>query len=107
MTYSIKRGRLSKRRTFSVFDDMEGVSVSNKRTGELAPDTAVGRMQVECVFHEGKDPERPTPIAIYIVMNGERIAYRGREGGIPAWVSMRDDVAFHNGIGAPGSEALQ
>ena len=68
MTYSIKRGRLSKRRTFSVFDDMEGVSVSNIRTGELAPDGAMGRMQVECVFHEGKNPEKATPIAIYIVL---------------------------------------
>ena len=35
------------------------------------------------------------------------IAYRGREGGIPAWVSMKDDVVFHIGIDAPGSEALQ
>ena len=83
------------------------MTVSNKRTGEPAPDTTLGRLQVESVFYEGKDPEKATPIAIYIVMNGERIAYRGREGGIPAWVSMRDDVAFHNGIGAPGSEALQ
>jgi hypothetical protein len=107
MTYSIKRGRLSKRRTFSVFDDLEGVSVSNKRTGEPAPDDAMGRMQVECVFYEGKDPEKATPIGIYVVMNGERIAYRGREGGIPAWISMKEGVNFHNGIGAPGSEALQ
>ena len=107
MTYSIKRGKLSKRRTFSIFDDMEGVTVSNKRTGEPAPDDAMGRMQVECVFYEGKDPEKATPIAIYVVMNGERIAYRGREGGIPAWISMKDDVAFHNGIDAPGREALQ
>ena len=107
MTYSIKRGRLSKRRTFSVFDDMESVLTTNIRTGEPAPDGAVGRMQVECVFHEGKNPEKATPIAIYIVMNGERIAYRGREGGIPAWVSMKDDVVFHNGIDAPGSDAVQ
>ena len=107
MSYSIKRGRLSRRRTFSVFDDMERVSVSNIRTGEPAPDTAVGRMQVECVFYEGKDPEKATPIAIYIVIDGARIAYRGREGGIPAWISMKEDVVFHNGIDAPGSEALQ
>ena len=39
---------------------------------------------------------------MYIVMNGERIAYRGREGGVPAWVSMKDGVVFHNGIDAPG-----
>jgi hypothetical protein len=107
MTYSIKRGRISRRRTFSVFDDMERVSVSNKRTGEPAPNSAMGRVQVECVFYEGKDPEKATPIAIYIVMNGARIAYRGREGGIPAWVSMKDDVVFHNGIDASGSETLQ
>ena len=107
MTYSIKKGKLSKRRTFSIFDDMESVTVSNKLTGEPAPDDAMGRMQVECVFHEGKDPEKATPIAIYVVMNGECIAYRGREGGTPAWISMKDYVAFHNGTNAPGSEALQ
>ena len=107
MTYSIKRGKLTRRRTFSVFDDPEWVSVSNIRTGEPAPDAAVGRMQVECVYYEGKDPEKATPIAIYIVLDGARIAYRGREGGMPAWISMKDDVVFHNGIDAPGSEALQ
>ena len=107
MSYSTKRGRLSKRRTFSTFDDIERVTVSNKRTGEPAPDDAMGRMQVECVFYEGKDPEKATPIAIYIVMNGARIAYRGREGGIPAWIAMKDGVVFHNGIDAPGSDAVQ
>jgi hypothetical protein len=107
MSYSTKRGKLSKRRTFSVFDDLEGVTVSNKRTGEPAPDDAMGRMQVEFVYYEGKDPEKATPIQIYVVVDGERIAYRGREGGMPAWISMRDDVVFHNGTDAPGSEALQ
>ena len=107
MNYSIKRGRLSRRRTFSVFDDMAGVTVSNKRTGEPAPDGAVGRMQVECVFHEGKNPEEAPPIAIYVVLDGTRIAYRGREGGMPGWIAMKDGVVFHNGIGAPELEALQ
>ena len=107
MSYSTKRGRLSKRRTFSVFDDPEWVTVSNKPTGEPAPDDAVGRMQVEFVYYEGKDPEKATPIAIYVVLDGERIAYRGREGGVPAWVSMKDDVVFHSGVDAPGSDAVQ
>jgi hypothetical protein len=107
MNYSIKRGRLSRRRTFSVFDDIESVLTTNIRTGELAPDGAVGRMQVECVFHEGQNPEKATPIAIYIVLDGSRVAYRGREGGIPAWISMKEDVVFHNGVDAPGSQALQ
>ena len=107
MSYSIKRGRLSRRHTFSVFDDMESVLTTNIRTGEPAPDDAMGRMHVEAVYYEGKDPERAIPIAIYIVMNGARIAYRGREGGISAWVSMKDDVVFHNGIDAPGSDAVQ
>jgi hypothetical protein len=97
MTYSIKRGRLSKRRTFSIFDDSEWVS----------PDTTGGRLQVECVYYEGEDPEKATPIAIYVVFDGERVAYRGREGGMPAWVSMKDGVVFHYGIDAPGSDALQ
>ena len=78
MSYSIKKGRLSKRRTFSTFDDIERVTVSNKRTGEPAPDDAMGRMQVEFVFHEGKNPEEATPIAIFIVMNGS-IAHRDRK----------------------------
>jgi hypothetical protein len=107
MSYSIKRGRLSRRRTFSVFDVPEWVSVANIRTGEPAPDGAMGRMQVECVYYEGKDPEKATPIAIYVVLDGERVAYRGRQGGVPAWVSMKDDVVFHNGIDAPGSDAVQ
>ena len=107
MTYSIKRGKLSKRRTFSVFDDPEWVTVSNIRTGEPALGDAMGRMQVEFVYYEGKDPEKATPIAIYVVLDGERIAYRGREGGVPAWVSMKDDVVFHSGIAAPGSDAVQ
>ena len=42
--------------------------------------------------------------AIYIVANGERVAYRGREGGTPAWISMKEDLVFHNGIDAPGNE---
>jgi hypothetical protein len=60
MTYSIKRGRLSKRRTFSLFEDMQSMLTTNIRTRELAPDTAMGRVQVQCVFHEGKDPEEAT-----------------------------------------------
>ena len=49
MTYSIKRGKLTRRRTFSVFDDPDWVTVSNIRTDEPAPDDAMGRMQVEFV----------------------------------------------------------
>ena len=78
MNYSIKRGRLSRRRTFSVFDDMESVLTTNIRTGEPAPDSAMGRVQVECVFYEGKDPEKATPIAICIVMNGADRLSRSR-----------------------------
>ena len=80
------------------------MTVSNERTGEPAPNE--GRMQVEFVYYEGKDPEKATPIQIYVVVDGERIAYRGREGGIPAWISMGEAV-FHNGINVPGPVALQ
>jgi hypothetical protein len=62
-------------------------------------------MKVETVFKGSRI------VAMFIVMNGERIAYRGREGkspyDYPAWIPMRDDVVFHNGIDGPGSEALQ
>ena len=80
MSYSVNKGRISKRCTFSV--------------------------QLEAVYYEGKGPNRATSIAVYIVINGERIAYRGREGGIPAWISMGEAV-FRNGVDAPGSEAPQ
>ena len=69
MSYSIKRGRLSRRRTFSVFDDMEWVSVTpiSAPASPLPTVPWVG-MQVECVYYEGKDPEKATPIAIYVVL---------------------------------------
>jgi hypothetical protein len=67
----------------------------------------MGRMQVEFVYYEGKDPEKATPIEIYVVLGGVRVAYRGRQDGMPAWISMKDDVVFHNGIDAPGSDAVQ
>jgi hypothetical protein len=109
MSYSIKRGKPSKRRTFSTFDDMESVLTTEIKTGKIVHNPS--RMQVEAVFYEGKDPEKATPIAIYIVLDGERIAYRGREGkppyDYPAWIPLKDDVVFHNGIDAPGSDAVQ
>jgi hypothetical protein len=85
----------------SEFRDMEKVETYSIATGEWAPDAPPMHLQVECVY-KGK-----RVVAMYIVANGERVAYRGREGGMRAWISMRDDVAVHNGIGAPGSEALQ
>jgi hypothetical protein len=105
MSYSTKRGRLSKRRTFSTFGDMESVLTTDIKIGKIVHNPS--RMQVEAVFYQGKDPEKATPIAMYIVVDGERIAYRGREGGMPAWIPMKDGVVFHNGIDAPGSEAIQ
>ena len=87
------------------FDDMESVLTTDIQTGKIVDDP--GRMQIEAVYYEGKDPGRATPIAMYIVIDGERIAYRGREDGMPAWIPMKEGVVFHNGIDTPGSDALQ
>jgi hypothetical protein len=63
------------------------------------------RLQMEAVYR-GK-----RIVAMYVVANGERIAYRGREGkppyDYPAWIPMKEGVVFHNGIDAPGSGSLQ
>jgi hypothetical protein len=90
----------------SEFNEMEGVSARDKKTGEFIDDQGpFADMKVETVFKGRRI------VAMYIVMNGERIAYRGREGkppyDYPAWISMKDDVVFHNGIDAPGSDAVQ
>ena len=87
----------------SEFHEMESVSTQVIKTGKFADNDEgpFADMKVETVFKGRRI------VAIYIVMNGERIAYRGREGNppydYPAWVSMKDDVVFHNGIDAPGS----
>ena len=85
----------------SEFNEMEGVSTRDKKTGEFIDDEGPFDVKVETVFKGRRI------VAMYIVMNGERIAYRGREGGVPAWVSMKDGVVFHNGIDAPGSDTVQ
>jgi hypothetical protein len=84
----------------SVFSDMESVEAISIATGEPCHDAPPMRMQVECVYKGRRI------VAIYIVADGERIAYRGRKGDYPydyrAWIPMRDDVLFHNG-NAPGN----
>ena len=72
----------------SVFDDCEGVVLADTgASGQRFP-RGEPKVQVECVF-DGRQI-----VAAYVVFNGERIAYRGRQGGIPAWISMREDVVF-------------
>ncbi len=81
----------------SVFEDCEGeVLADTGASGQRFP-RGEPKVQVECVY-KGRQI-----VAVYVVFNGERIAYRGRQGGIPAWISMREDVVFHNGIDAPGN----
>jgi hypothetical protein len=60
-------------------------------------------MRIEAVYRG----RRRTPVAMYIVMDGERVAYRGRHGGVPAWISMKGGGIFSIAIDAPGSETLQ
>jgi hypothetical protein len=87
----------------SEFHDMESVTTTHIETGEVVD--GVGRMQVECVFKGRRI------VAMYIVVDGERIASRGRKGvepyDYPAWIPMRDDVVFHDGVDAPGSDVVQ
>jgi hypothetical protein len=87
----------------SEFHEMESVSTQVIKTGKFADsdEGPFADMKVETVFKGRRI------VAIYILMNGERIAYRGREGGMPAWISMKESVNFHNGIAAPGSDAVQ
>jgi hypothetical protein len=81
----------------SVFEDWEGeVLADTLASGQHFP-RGEPKAQVECVYKGRRI------VAVYVVFDGERIAYRGRQGGIPAWISMREDVAFHNGIDAPGN----
>ena len=61
----------------SVFEDIESVLTHDIRTGKIVYSPA--RLQTECV------------------------SYRGLQGGMPAWISMRDGVVFHNGLDAPGN----
>ena len=91
----------------SEFHEMKSVSTQDIKTGRFVDNDEgpFADMKVETVFKGSRI------VTMFIVMNGERIAYRGREGkppyDYPAWIPMRDDVVFHNGIDGPGSEALQ
>jgi hypothetical protein len=75
--------RLTNSELRSEFHEMESVSAQNIKTGKLVDNEEgpFADMKVETVFNGRRI------VAIYIVMNGERIAYRGREGGMPAWIS--------------------
>ena len=82
----------------SVFENIEYLGVTRSNGEPLSDGETPPRLQCEMVY-KGRRIQ-----AIYIVANGERVAYRGREGGTPAWISMKEDLVFHNGIDAPGNE---
>jgi hypothetical protein len=98
-----KLRRLQKNGLRSEFADCE-ITETWRANGEpLAAGESPPPMRLQCeTVYRGRKV-----IAIYIVANGERVAYRGRQGGMPAGVSMKDGVGFHNGIDAPGSDAVQ
>ena len=95
MAYKIKGGKLVKPQVRSVFEDCK-CSCDDPNAGPPP------KVQAEFV---GTDPDNPTEV--YLVVNGERVAYRGRAGGMPAWIPMSDKVHFHNGIPVPGSDTVQ
>ena len=97
----------------SVFEDAENVTCDDPAGPSI-------KMQIETVYKGRR------PVALYMVVDGKRVAYRGRQHGEPAWISMvpyvmfstactrarRTDPAFHAGGGfgrpllvrtAPGS----
>ena len=102
MTHKIKGGKLVKPQVRSVFHDCESVECVPRDPSKPAAPPHTPKVQVEMV---GIDPENPTEI--YLVVDGERAAYRGRAGGMPAWIPMRNDVHFHNGIPVPGTDTVQ
>jgi hypothetical protein len=71
------------RQQYSVFDDCE-VHCDD-------PNAPPMRMQIETLF-KGR---RKVPVAMYIVIDGRRVAYRGRQFDSPAWISM-DPERFSN-----------
>jgi hypothetical protein len=86
----------------SEFHELEDVESFRKDDGSPAP---APQLQMECVY-KGK-----RIVALYIVANGERIAYRGRKGkepyDFPAWIPMADNIFFpdEDVIGATGGVA--
>ncbi len=87
----------------SKFEECEGLEAWRLNgeplaEGETAPPML---LQIEMVY-KGRKVK-----AIYMVANGERIAYRGREGGMPAWISMKEGCVIHNSIDAPGTDTVQ
>jgi hypothetical protein len=49
-------------------------------------------MQIEAVFYDGDDPETATPMAMYILIDGKRMAKRAN----CRWVSIARGFAMHN-----------
>lgn len=77
----------------SVFSDVEieavekidGSPLTQEEKAEL--EYAGPKVQVETVF-KGKPSERKCPVAMYWVINGVRMAYRGRNEFGPTWLPM-------------------
>jgi hypothetical protein len=89
---------------FSIFDDCKIESVESL---DGRPDAPRPRMQIETVFRGGSDPEIDVPIAIYIVLDGKRIAYRGRQFDAPAWIPTDPSVKGFLEYDAPGLGGVQ
>jgi hypothetical protein len=77
--------RKIKQRPYSLFDDCFVMPVEGLPTP---------RMQVEAVYQSKKAAERDeVPIALYLVCDGERVAYRGQdERGAAAWIPTGNSV---------------
>ena len=93
---------------WSEFHDLENRSVTNLDGSPITPEeerwALQDRMQVEFVFGRRKHPE--VPLGMYLVINGKRVASRGKRYGQPAWIPMTDAISFDDPpIPAPGNSA--
>ena len=98
MAYKFKNGKLVKKtRRCSISEPFTMTDATGKPVTEA--DSPI--MQVEAV------PDWENPEELYLLLDGERVAYRGRDGGMPAWISMRDGFVCRNGIEVPGTDTPQ
>jgi hypothetical protein len=75
--------------TFSIFEDCTSTRAEDIKTG-LPADASKHKVQIEFVYRDGADPEEDTPIAIFIIHNGERVAQHSQ----CRWISLSPDVVM-------------
>jgi hypothetical protein len=71
------------RRKFSIFENCNIIAVESLDGSPLSEAPHI-RVQIESVYYKGDDPETDAPVAMYILIDGKRMAKRAN----CRWISM-------------------